>query len=701
MVAPSEQLQKVNEKRKEKIMTKKMKGLLLKLTLGCLVVILCGTVGIAQQSYWVNTCPLAGRLMLLFAGTVLLLSVVSLVFNRIKKCTDRQLRIICTILFALIAVIFAVFLCSFRIVPFNDSHSMLDQALYMSGEGNGQIDEESIYHNYFAKYSNNYFLTICFIQFFRVMGYLGVTDLYLPLYILNAVALYLGCVFTYLIAKKAFGRKAATMVLLLSAMNPVYYGKVFWVYSNTLSVPFFMGCLYLGVCIFQEQSFRKRMVYGSVLAVLTVCGYYIRPTSVFPVIALAGGFLLYIWKKRRDYGRWTICFAVWGLIATVAFVGVQKVCNLHFGNVEEGNYPVTHWLMMGSHDNGRYNVEDDRYTQSLATAEEKKEATLQCTLDNYQKLGVLGTVELMGVKLISVWSDGYFSMDSRMAQNVQYNPLYSWLVGEDKDCFQLYCQCFWLMVLSLVFLSVLRQNREGARRTIPFMMTVTLFGGFAFYCLWEVKQDYAIPFLYLFLLLAQDGAWWLQYGVAKQHKKRQIHGLRRKICMATGIVFVFFAVFLVQTELRAYAVTQHSTYSIRCFGQSWLQDIPLEKENEIVQTFYPEYDFNRITLAAREKDEKKADAYLFILQDYMGRELYQKELTNKDIDAENHINVKLPVFAADSENGYRLVLRKKKAGDMYIRVRKGLCLDTYKGNMWVCGKPQPTDLYMSVAYCEP
>ena len=682
-------------------MTKRMKSLLLKVTLGCLLVILCGTVGIAQKSFWVNTCSKAGRMGLLFVGTAVLLSVVSLAFNRIKKCTEKQLRILSAILFGMIAVIFAVFLCSFRIVPFNDSHSMLDQALYMSGAGSGQIDEESIYHNYFAKYSNNYFLTICFVQFFRVLKHFGVSDLYLALYILNAVALYLGCVFTYLIAKRAFGRKAATMVLLLSAINPVYYGKVFWVYSNTLGVPFFMGCLYLGLCIYQEQNFRKRILYGSMLAVLTVCGYAIRPTSVFPVIALTGGFLLYMWKKRGQCRQWAICLAVCGLVAAIAFGGVQKICDLHFGNVEAGNYPVTHWLMMGSHDNGRYNVEDDRYTQSLTTEEEKKEATLQCTLDNYQKLGVIGTVELMGVKLISVWSDGYFAMDARMAQNVQYNPLYSWLVGEDKDCFCLYCQCFWLMVLLLVFLSVLRQDREGARRTIPFLMTVTLFGGFAFYCLWEVKQDYAIPFIYLFLLLAQDGAWWIQYGAAKQRKKRQVHSLRRKTCVATGIVFAFFSVFLAQTELRAYALTQHATYSIRCFGESWMQDVPLEKGDEIVQSFYPEHAFNQITLSAREKGEKRADTYLFILQDYMGRELYQREINNKDINEKNHIVLSLPVFAAETENGYRLVLRKQKAGDLYIRVRKGLCLDTYKGDMWVCDKRQPIDLYMSVAYCEP
>ena len=170
--------------------------------------------------------------------------------------------------------------------------------------------------------------------------------------------------------------------------------------------------------------------------------------------------------------------------------------------------------------------------------------------------------------------------------------------------------------------------------------------------------------------------------------------------MGTGMVFAFFFVFLVQTELRAYALTQLASYSIRCFGESWMQDIALEKGNEIVQTFYPEHAFNWITLAAREKGEKKDDTYLFILQDYMGREIYQKEITNKDIDEKNRINIKIPVFKEEAENGYRLVLRKQKAGDMYIRVRKGLCLDTYKGSMWVCGKPQPIDLYMSVAYCE-
>ena len=82
---------------------------------------------------------------------------------------------------------------------------------------------------------------------------------------------------------------AAARGLVLFVCNPVFYIMTFWVYSNTLSIPFAMLLFYLGVCLYQTENRKRKLLLGCIGAFVAVIGYQIRPTAVFPVLAFLVG----------------------------------------------------------------------------------------------------------------------------------------------------------------------------------------------------------------------------------------------------------------------------------------------------------------------------------------------------------------------------------------------------------------------------
>lgn len=132
------------------------------------------------------------------------------------------------------------------------------------------------------------------------MDALGATDLYQTVYMLNAVCLIIGCIFSCLIARRIRNGAAAVKVLVLFVCNPVFYIMTFWVYSNTLSIPFAMLLFYLGVCLYQTENRKRKLLFGCIGAFVAVIGYQIRPTAVFPVLAFLVGWFFYILPKLRE-----------------------------------------------------------------------------------------------------------------------------------------------------------------------------------------------------------------------------------------------------------------------------------------------------------------------------------------------------------------------------------------------------------------
>ena len=245
------------------------------LTAICVICLLwCGysTWRRAMKNFPDAVCPKGGKSLLILGGVLLLVGTWQFLFARIDRMSRRERAVCAAALFAVMIAVYVGMISVLHIVPRNDSHSMLDQALYMARTGANSIHPDSVYLTYFSKYGNNYLLTLFFVQFFRGMDALGATDLYQTVYILNAVCLMIGCIFSCLIARRIRNGAAAVKVLVLFVCNPVFYIMTFWVYSNTLSIPFAMLLFYLGVCLYQTENRKRKLLLGCIGAFVAVIG---------------------------------------------------------------------------------------------------------------------------------------------------------------------------------------------------------------------------------------------------------------------------------------------------------------------------------------------------------------------------------------------------------------------------------------------
>ena len=866
------------------------------------------------------------RAVMLIVTAVLVLVLLGAVFRHVSRAGKRRLYIDSAVLLVLMIAIYVFFLTQLRIIPTTDARSITDQAYTLAQTGAQSMDADSVYANYFSKYSNNYPFALFLVGFFRILLAVGVTDIWLPLYLLNMIGLLLGALFTWLTARKVLGLRAAVKMQLLMTLCPVYYLMMFWVYTTTLSVPFVTGMIYLAFCIrdvafpgggIEEVSAVRierdndagtvgavagcggieeadaagtgssnctgmvdvaaadsgaeengavklgnhsgavksrvrlrraqwiKLIALSVLAGLACSlGFLLRATNAIVAIATVICMLICIIrridlhhevpredenyqnsfadkrkKRKKEIGReerktagaprWGItqsivarCAAaclVAAIVAAASYSIIHSSCMEYFAAVSDGNYPITHWLMMGSHGDGMYNTEDDRFTFSLETAKEKQEATWSQTVANYKEAGMAGTLKLFVKKMIINWSDGYFAMDLRLQQSMKYSPVYSYIAGNHNDAFHLYCQGYWLAIGVLVIVACIRLLSAKSVPMLPFLLVLTLFGAMAFYLFWEVKPAYALPFLYVFYLLAvcgQEGAAGrrkltvkMQHEEAYRRKStvdtqsgeaygqqsergtrvqnvprqaerqptgeesdKQGKSTRRKRRLLGYLVVIFLGIEYLYNDIID-SNKPYYEYSIRCTQKNWLKQIATEDGDTVTQEFYPSAAFNRIVLSVavgkdssgtsvsnesggqsdgasangesgtksnsangtsgvESGDSESSDTVIstggtatclhITLQDADGTIVYKGVITQEDIDSDNRVTLEVGEQLADTQGGYLLSITKETGsfGNINLRTRKGISLNAYKGEFYINGVLQGTDLYMQVyRYC--
>ncbi len=643
-------------------------------------------------------CPKGEKTLLLLGGIVLLVGTWQVLFAAIDRMSRRRRMVCAACLFAVMIAVYAGMISVLHIVPRNDSHSLLDQALYMARTGTNMIHPDSVYVTYFSKYGNNYLLTLFFVWFFRGMDALGVTDLYRAVYILNAACLVVGCIFSCLIARRIRGGAAAVKVLVLFVCNPVYYIMTFWVYSNTLSVPFAMILFYLGICLYQIENPKWKLLLGCIGAGITVLGYQIRPTAIFPVLAFLVGWFFYAMPKLR-HRPWNIrklaprmaAFVLMIAIAAGTQMIVSNRCQQAFGSVSHANYPLTHWLMMGSHGKGVYNEADDKFTLTLPD-DKKGPVTRAKTIQNYRNLGIKGTAKLWLKKTATTWGDGWFQMSRRLNQMEGYSWVYQHLIGGRSFAIKYYSQCFWLSILLMTVWNLLRQLGRRTVLTYDFLLMTVILGGIVFYLFWEVKSAYAISFLPFFFLLA---------GGHTLPVPEQKH---RRLAARIGLCAVWAAVLVGSGNVQRAAAARSQTpkYVIRSYGSTWIETVPLFDGETVTQTFYPNHSFDTIRLKIRtqaggiDASQEIAD-FAVQLRNAAGQVVYETTITPDMIENESNVYLDTGIQQAD-KNGYTLSITKHAGSeqDMSLWTSSGMSLDSYTGTMTIGDIEKQTDLYMSV-----
>lgn len=159
---------------------------------------------------------------------------------------------------------------------------------------------------YFARYTNNYPLTILTYWFLKLLQGVGVPEscFMLAVQLVNVVCILVSVVLGYLILKELKGRTEAVFFLGICVLCPLSYVWAGYFYTANCSMPFLMGILYLGIRIQKTlDAFHRRTVVHSALT--TASNY--RKGRLTLLFALLGVVTVFGFKLRATGGHRADC----------------------------------------------------------------------------------------------------------------------------------------------------------------------------------------------------------------------------------------------------------------------------------------------------------------------------------------------------------------------------------------------------------
>lgn len=358
---------------------------------------------------------------------------------------------------------------------------------------------------YLIRYPNNLALLFLLSVVYRVCNLIfGHIPSLVPV-IINALAINISVLLTVFTARKIFGNRRAVFVLLLCFLFAPFYTYVPYYYTDSLSMPFCIGAIYLFVLAVSSEKKIKKYVLFALSGVLVFLGYKLKGS----LIILLAVILIYVFLKMNI--KHIVCIA---LAVIAGFASTAAIYTVTFNSMnivteeqsEKYEYPYTHWIMMGLNGLGHYNLKDSNYTDSFDSKAEKQEANIKEIMSRIEDFGPGGLTEHLFNKAVWTWEDGTYYISHHIEDYRRENILHSLVLekGENYIYFFVYSNGFQLLLIFLILMSILKGCKD------PYVNILTLFKGiifaaFIFFLIWETRSRYLYNFTPLFMLVAVDG----------------------------------------------------------------------------------------------------------------------------------------------------------------------------------------------------
>lgn len=550
----------------------------------------------------------------------LIFAVLCLVFHLIETGNKKQLRFIQYFSVILLLLGQMVLFVNLDVVHITDDYYVLDQAWALARGLQTQIDTSSTY-GYFTIYGNNYFILFLIMRLSKLCDFLHIADTERALVLFNIFLIDLSVFFLYRTAAIQKGKKGAVKVLVLCALNPINYLFIFWTYTCTFCLPLMTGVVYVAALMLRGKGGLGRQICrGIILSLMCVMGYYLRPVVLIPLIAIVMYWIMTNrqWKKKmKKYALVGLCMA----LAAGAGVGLVKRDIHRYISSTEGNFPVTHWLMLGLH-NG-YDFSDVLYTGGFETKEERVQANLEEIKRTLKEYGALGTIDYAVDKVSLTWSLGTATYTSRMGDVRAYNGLQKWITDDKSDLVIVYCQAFRILTLLLAIVSIWKRWRRK-QFDENFLYILILFGGIVFYLFWEPKSAYSIPFIPFLLMLSEDSVDFLW----KEKRSAVAYALN---CGLSVLIIATILASLVFCRDFTEREWEFSDKVISAFSSEflWMTEDLSSGDHIITQEFYANGSFNQIRLRCRTIEE--ADCSYRVILRKNGEEVEHLAVSQEDV----------------------------------------------------------------------
>ncbi len=542
---------------------------------------------------------------------------------------SQRTKLIAIFFFLILITGQTILLWAFNPSQITDAYMVQDQALAIAAGIQSTVEDNF----YFRIYGNNNLLLILFIYINKLLLNLNVNpQSTLAFSIIGTAMVDLSIVLTFFSIKKCMGIKCATISLLLFVLNPVTYFIIHWHYTMVYSLPVSAGIIYFFTCLIcpnktQNANSTYKIFYYIGISVLTVLGYYMRPTSVIPSIAIGIYGLLCIKQTDKHSLKQVLKNLV---IAIILAFGMHLTIAQGIARYvpdQSHTMPATHWIMMGLHGNGTVSASDILNTSSYNTKAEAKEAINKEIFQQIDKLGIPGLLEHQVRKLGSTWSEGANASNyiGALRSAPKSASIYNYTVGNRKEFLNLYSQSYYECLLLFVMLFLLYNDHK--KPDLYFVSALSLLGGIIFYLIWEAKTVYSVSFLEFITILASNSLFSLDLPCFN-NKKHYVQG-GIIICSLTTLFFI--------CGYNQYSKTEYTTTNniIFCSFNEFIYDDHLSdlsvSNGKIKQSFITDKSFDQIQIHAKALDVKLSTQYCVRLIDNNSHEVFNKILTSQDV----------------------------------------------------------------------
>ena len=669
--------------------------------MGCmLLIVFLGACYIGMQGAGTTSIIISSFSLLVFS---VLTSFIILSFKNIEKIGLKKQKHITMVLFIIYFVVLSLMIINIQPRPQTDGLHNIETGWYLI---NNVISDDYSHIKYIKAYGNNYLLIII-TKWLIKMAMQFDLDVVLFLTICNALLMTTGLIIAFCLIKRFYGQKNANKLLLLVVLNPLYYMLSLWNYSASVSIPIMMSILSLLFTILGESKI-KDSVCSVLVGGLAVIGYYIRPISVFPMIAFCVVITLKLindWiltrqrPKREEVLHFAVCLTsiFLGVLLTAAIVNTS--IDRYFQDVKQSNLPISYWLNIGSQGDGTLTGEgfqESIYDNSFQLEELDNNSTnyLQKTIDNYKELGFGGTTQLFTSKTITTFSNGYPILISRIftgrfsrwIYKLVFNPL-----------FKVYALSYRMMIafgmVSFCAFGLMAKINTDKHSLFKLTLLITLLGAIVFYFFWEAKDDYSLPFMLIMTMLSLKGF------NAFEKKASKLVGKKSTI-LSTMIIAASF-ILLVSTSWGVPVNGTNTTIIINGTTNgitNW--DENLYFTDEITQTFVTDHNFNKITIDIVPPDDpKEISKYMFTLRNGSENIVSKTEVS---LSSDESKSIKEKTIVLDVEKcqpgRYTLEIEKEEKQKESIIFYSGdnYYLDSYRGTLTVGNKDYVDDLSMTI-----
>lgn len=452
--------------------------------------------------------PPVGITLIIICGILFTAGVIWL-YNFLKQKTLRMSRKqINKIFFCIAAAVLVFQLISAFVLKYEPTSDLgyVDRA---AREFSQTWDKSDLYNNlperhkdYFVRYTNNQaLLVILSIVYSVCQKVIGTMPLIVPV-LINTIGLNISFVLLYFIAGKIFRDKFTPLFsAIIGAGFSVFYSYTSFFYTDSMSMPFVMGAIYLFLSGIENKITKKKVLQLICSGLLIAIGYKLKGS----VIILVPVFLLYLVITSNKTNLQTylkaFCILLTGIIVSTSLCSTF-INNFNIANeneLEETQFPPHHWIMMGLHDRGGFYIDDFWFTINSGNYEDKKEANTAEIKNRISDLGVMGMVKHIAKKVSWTWGDGTYFIGYYFRSKVNTNVFKTFITS--STAFKFYCsmyQCMLLFMILISFISGAVSNREGKE----IFLKIIICGLYFFFIIWETRSRYLVNFSPIFIITA-------------------------------------------------------------------------------------------------------------------------------------------------------------------------------------------------------